>query len=598
MEWWFEREAPMGGASSGAFRNPLAGAGALEVDLFVREAVQNSVDAALRDEDVVEIRFRNDSLEGARLDELRAALGMQPGSEILMRPGLLPADQLSQQLEGPLDVLVVEDFQTVGLGGSVDPIAGTDEDNFRRLCHKVGSTRSEEGGGGSFGYGKATYWAASSLWTVVFYSRFQPTERSGGDWARLVGVSWFGEHAWAPGGDGDEVEFTGRAFLGDIGEYDGQQMSRPIVNDEAQSMAERLGLHVRSEGETGTTAMILGNRLDLNGLTEGVETHWWPRLVAGRLDVKVTGERPPQPLARSDLRPFVRAWELLEGAEPEEGEERLQVTYNRRPLGNVALVLDEEPSDSSKIALVRSPLMVVKYEERPRGGPSQPTCSGVFRAAEEMNEPLRASEPPAHTEWDHKSSRTDRPLSTEDRARIRKIFEKVKANIRDFIRQHREAAPETPPRCRLLEIALGDLFATDISGPPPPPPPGTDPFRVLFVEPPTRLLDGGTAVIDATIEVHLADEAFEDETEVMCSMTASLDLIHDAGSVGEKLPMSYMNARDPQSGEEFLGTVNENKTQLLAVFVRDEGPWRVELRTEPLPHPEYRVRLNFEVEKV
>ena len=35
-----------------------------------------------------------------------------------------------------------------------------------------------------------------------------------------------------------------------------------------------------------------------------------------------------------------------------------------------------------------------------------------------------------------------------------------------------------------------------------------------------------------------------------------------------------------------------------AIFVRDEAPWRVELRTEPLPNPEYRARLNFEVERL
>ena len=111
-------------------------------------------------------------------------------------------------------------------------------------------------------------------------------------------------------------------------------------------------------------------------------------------------------------------------------------------------------------------------------------------------------------------------------------------------------------------------------------------------------MDGENAVIDATVEVSLKDEGFGNEEEVMCTMGASLDLIQDAGSVGQKLPMSYMNAKDPRSGEEFVGESKGSKTSVLVVFSRDEGPWRVGLRTEPLSHPEYRARLTFEVEKV
>ena len=600
MQWWFERENPMGGASSGAFRNPLAGAGVPAVDTFVREVVQNSVDAALAADSVVRIRIRSDRIEGEDLSRWRSLLGLETDSDILARSGLLPAQQLAEQLVGSLEVLVVEDFETAGLGGTVDPIASTDEDNFRRLCHKVGSTREGEGLGGSFGFGKATYWAASSIWTVVFYSRFEPTGRTGDDWARFVGVSWFKEHT-GPGGEGaEDVEFTGRAFFGAPGHYDSQPVSRPIINDHAQRLAEQLGLHVRGENETGTTAVILGNQLDLDGVTEGIERHWWPRILAGRLDVEVLGERPPQPLSRPDLRPFVRAWEILFGEEPQDHEDHSQLVYNRRPLGDLALVLDDDSGDesTSKIALVRGPGMVVEYHERPRAGPSQPTCSGVLRAADEMEESLRASEPPAHDRWDDKTTRTDRPLSTDERVRIKKLFDKIRAGVREFTRQHREPPPEAPPRCRMLEKALGELFSTEPSGPRPAPQQDKDPFSVRFVETPVRLLDGENAVIDATVEVALSEEGFAGDTEVVCTMMASLDLIHDEGSVSQKLPMSYMNAKDPKDGEEILGSSAGGKTSLEALFVQDEGPWRIELRTEPLPHPEYRARLNFEVERV
>lgn len=597
MEWWFEREAPMGGASSGAFRNPLAGAGVPPVDIFVREVIQNSVDAAIARDSVVRTRIRSSSLKGEQLSQFREVLGLDASSEVLLRPGLLPTEQVANHLEGPLQILTVEDFETVGLGGTVNPIKQTDDDNFRRLCHKVGSTREAEGGGGSFGYGKATYWAASSLWTVVFYSRFAPTERTELDWARICGVSWFKEHTWQGEVGTDEIEFTGRAFFGIAGEYSGQSIVRPIVNDDAQALADRLGLHVRTSQETGTTALILGNQLELDGITQAIESHWWPRLLEGRLKVDVEGERSPEPRADNDLRPFLRAWQVLGGADPKDDEVRDHLTYKSQPLGNLALVLDEDSSKASNtIALVRGPLMVVqKYEHRPGAGSSEPTCSGVFRAAPEMEEILRTSEPPAHNAWDYSTGRTDKPLARDDRVRIKKIFEKIRTNANKFTRRHREPPPEAPPRCRILESALADLFATADTGPPPPPPPNRDPFSVQFVEPPTRSADGENVVIDATVDVSIREEGFFDEKEVMCTLAASLYLIRDTGSVGEKLPMSYMNAKDPRTGEEFIGDSHGGTTSLVVVFSRDEGPWRVELRTEPLPHPEYRARLNFEV---
>lgn len=601
MRWWFEREAPMGGASSGAFRNPLAGVGVPPGDIFVREVVQNSVDAASSDDSKVRVRIGSKRLDGEKLSRFREALSLGPGSDVLLRAGLLPSKEIPDCLKGPLDVLTVEDFETVGLGGTVLPIAQTDEDNFRRLCHKIGSTREAEGGGGTFGYGKATYWAASSLWTVVFYSRFPPTERSGGDWARLLGVSWFKEHTWREDAGADEVEFTGRAFFGNAAKYGEQPMVLPFVNDDAQTLADQLGLHVRSESETGTTVLILGNQLDLAGISSGIERHWWPRLLAGLLDVEVEGERPPEPRADPDLRPFVRAWQLLEGAPPGDEEAHNRLTYKRRHLGDLAVVLDEDPGSkgSNRIALVRGPLMVVKqYQHGAVGGPSQPTCAGVFRASPGMDDALSASEPPAHNDWDPSTGRTDRPLAQEDRNRIRKIFEKIRASANKFTREHREAPPEAPPRCRLLESALADLFATEETGPPPPPPVGKDPFSVRFVQAPTRLVDGENTVIDATVDVSIREDGFADEEQIMCAMTASLHLIQDAGSVGRKLPMSYMNAKDPGKGEEFVGDSSATKTSVLVVFSREEGPWRVELRSEPLPHPEYRTRLSFEVERV
>lgn len=136
--WYFEQLSAMGGASSGAYQNSLAGVGVPHAELFAREAIQNSVDAAEPGAPSVAVRFRAEEAGGERLKRLRHTLGMAEGSQPLQRAGLLrPGEEgdLVTRLRPPLRVLYVEDFNTVGLGGTTHPVAPTEEDNyFRRNC--------------------------------------------------------------------------------------------------------------------------------------------------------------------------------------------------------------------------------------------------------------------------------------------------------------------------------------------------------------------------------------------------------------------------------------------------------------------------------
>ncbi len=594
----------MGGASSGAFRNPLAGLGVPAVDLVAREVLQNSVDAALLPDRPVRVEFRRRHLDASEWASLKPLLGFEEGSRVFEREDLVPKGSLADLTADPLDVLYVEDFGTTGLGGTVHPVASTDADNYRRLCLQVGSTRETQDSGGSFGYGKAVYWAISRLWTVVFYSRFQPTERTAGDWARVVSVSWFKKHRWRPAGASDELEYTGRAFRGLVSE-DGTGCF-PVVNEEAQILAEQLGFTVRAEEDTGTSAMVLGSELNMAGLPDGIEKHWWPRLLEDRLSVKIEGERQPAPRALSHLKPFIRCWELLrEQREPEEEEELRPLSYNRRPLGTVALTTHDEeeevPSERRRveIALVRGPEMVVQYHRATFLTPSQPMAVGVFKADSSMETVLTASEPPAHDRWDPSTTRTDRPLEDSDRTRIKKIFEKVGATSREFVRRHQEPPKEAPPRCHQLEKLLGAFFATKPTGKEPPPRRKKDPFRIHYSEPVQRVLVNGTAALDATVTVSVSEEAFEGGVEIMvCRLTAWVDLLQDEGSVGDRIPMAYMAAKDPKDGEVILAEPGGTESTIEALFTRDESSFVVELRSMNLPDPEYRTRFNFRVERV
>lgn len=604
MSWFFERYAQMGGASASAYRNTLAGVGVPPTDVFVREVLQNSVDAGT-DIEPVRVIFRESRIEGDYLARFRETLDLGTASPLANREGLLSGLSADALFTDPLSVLYVEDFETVGLGGTDGTMAQSNEDNYRRLCLELGVTGEGDVRGGTFGYGKAAYWAVSELWTVVFYSRFEPSARTRNASSRLVAISWFNEHAYRPEGEPDELRFTGRCWFGRVS--DREDYCLPFVDDEADALAKSLGFSPRQEGDHGTSAMILGHMTESEKIAEAVERNWWPRILEGRLDVMLPDGTAPSPRANPELRPFIRCWDLITGGvEEEENDLVTDLTYRSHPLGKVALTaVDEGPEEGrySRIALVRGPGMVVTEYKGPSSAISQPYTVGVFRADPGMEAALAASEPPAHDRWDFGTTRADRDLTEADRRRIRSTLQKIRGAVNDFLRVHQEEPPEAPPRCRELEKVLGEFFATQDAGPRPPPPPGADIFSVQFTEPLNREVDEarGEVRLSATLSIRATDEAFEGgEDSIVVWLTAWVDTLLDDGRLaprGERLKMTYMRADDPKDQDAVMGENRERGTVAELLMAPDEGSWRVELLSEPLPHPEYSAKLAVVVEK-
>lgn len=602
MTWYFERYAQMGGASAGAFRNTLAGVGVPPTDVFVREVLQNSVDAATN-EAPVRVVFRERTIDQEALTRFREVLDLGERSPVLERQGLLADTTTEDLLVGPVPALYVEDFNTKGLGGTDEPRAQSPEDNYRRLCLELGVTGEGQIRGGTFGYGKAAYWAVSELWTVFFYSRFEPTERTDGAFSRLVGVSWFNEHVHRSGDDQD-LRFTGRAWFGRVPES--EDYCLPFVNEAADELASKLGFTPRSAQDTGTSAMILRHGIDATDVVEAVERNWWPRILEGRLDVVLPDGSSPSPRTNARLRPFIRAWDLVSGnLAADENDAIKDLAYRGHPLGKAALTTSDEGPDegrNAQIALVRGPGMIVTEYQGPTSAVSQPFTVGVFKADPEMESAFAASEPPAHDRWDPTTNRTDRHLTEADRKRIQQTIKKIRGTVNEFLRVHQESPPEAPPRCQQLEKVLGEFFATRETGPPPPPPRDNDIFSVQFSEF-TREIDDtrGEVRLAASMSVRATDDAFaEGEDSIVVWVTAWADPLLDDGrkaSKSDRLKMTYMRADDPKDQDAVMGENRPGGTVAELLMAPDEGAWSIELLSEPLPHPEYSARFGFLIER-
>ncbi len=139
------------------------------IDLLVREAVQNSADAALKNSGTVSIDFDYREFDTLKL---RGILD----DEAL--------DRLKYLNHGGSKGISLEirDTGTRGLGGysSLSKVP-TDEDgnpyeenfgNFIKLTQCIGQAQNQVGAGGSFGVGKTVFYRVSMA-PVMFYSRFK-----------------------------------------------------------------------------------------------------------------------------------------------------------------------------------------------------------------------------------------------------------------------------------------------------------------------------------------------------------------------------------------------------------------------------------------
>jgi hypothetical protein len=185
LTWMFEQIGAWGGSTGQAWKNILVSTEDLtEEGRLVREASQNANDAHDKKcgDPAVRIKITRKVLSAKEIAKLTKFLGLE--SELEKRlPSLgLSADNAFSKMlkgKGEVEITIIGDFNTVGLGGA---LAGThgetlEGDHFQKLLFLLGGSdkiTSGETTGGSYGFGKSVYSALSDCQTVIYYSRFKP----------------------------------------------------------------------------------------------------------------------------------------------------------------------------------------------------------------------------------------------------------------------------------------------------------------------------------------------------------------------------------------------------------------------------------------
>ncbi len=541
--WQFETDHPRGGAASGAWSNQLTGAELSAETILAREAIQNSTDAELPGSKV-RIDFTRYRLSPAERDRHAKILDFASGPlPRLAQLGLSPGnfyDLVQQGSNQPAGALLIQDFHTLGLGGRLHE-GHEEDDRFRRLVFVLGAEGTpHETRGGSFGFGKTAYSGASNVRTVIYYSRFASTEATQDVSARLFVASFFRDHKV------DGTNYTGRAWFGAVDE-NGEPW--PFIDDDAHAMAEELGIPVRSSDATGTSVLVLGNDYDLDDLRKGIEDYWWPRILENNLEVHLMdGDEevePPNIRTRTDLRPYIHAYEMAVGRAQPQGDNERCTDMRTYPfqgkdvkLGKWAAVQIEEvleqPADpeedsedtlSNAICLMRKPRMVVEYM-----APSHNTIpiAAVYVADEAIDNALRFSEPPPHHKWDYRS---DRLKNIADGANlVQGLLKRLRYQITVF----QNTLIPAPPRPSLEPLnVLGRILADLLGGTKPskpgPIPRHPDPFEIN-VEQSRHTSTSGTHIHGAFklgLKADHAEEMLPVDVVITVSVLAEDNAQHD-----------------------------------------------------------------------
>ena len=185
--WRFDPVPPSGAIRGGI---PVAYVFTADLDVFVREALQNAHDQKRQNADTATVVFDLITISGDFLKRFLEAArweGVRSHLVAVSEGDALNAGQIRAALheieEGSdLVVLRVHDSGTLGLTGDEDQNGS----NYKALVRNVlDTTESKAHRGGSHGLGKAVLWSFSDVGTVLFSSSIK--EQDGSNEFRLIG---------------------------------------------------------------------------------------------------------------------------------------------------------------------------------------------------------------------------------------------------------------------------------------------------------------------------------------------------------------------------------------------------------------------------
>lgn len=369
---------------------------------IARETIQNAVDVRLDYEKPVSVVFEKFSMPAASLpgvqqlaDRLKRCLAFVKGqekAEIFFKSAI-------KLLEGKtLPILKISDFNTKGLSGSDDDVAG----DWYRLVRAAGTSSPKGVAGGSFGIGKGAPIAASALRTV-FYSSIN---------------------------DKDELVFQGKARL--VSHHDESRDVRQGVGfygiDGYKAVRkEKLVQDPFRRKERGTDIFIIGYKSGSDWqqkLIKSVLHNFWLAIFNGNLEVSIR-DGSEITITKDNLRQCLEEYDAEDAKFYYESVTNLPQVFEQelKYLGKARLFVRKQDNYPGRIMMARKPKMLV--QEKAYRVLREPYAGVLVCEDDRGNDLLRDLEPPAHDKW-------DRDRAEDGPAAIRELDAFVKQSLKSM----------------------------------------------------------------------------------------------------------------------------------------------------------------------
>lgn len=260
-------------------------------EVFLREAVQNSFDAKKEDSKNINFGMRAYNFTDEQLSNFKNLF--DEGTSL--KPTFYKKYLASKIKKNMLNIEVT-DTNTIGLTGF--PGVTNKNDNTQHFYKFVYVTGNDKGNdsnaGGSYGFGKAAFYSFSKLRTICIYSRIKSNAiKNGKDvyQSRFI-IATIDERI--------TDTLCDRCWWGKEAKYNDNPASyaAPLLDNEADEIANSIGLRKFDETETGTKLLILDAGIEENKLSfenenevKGIDhifindipryiVHWyWPKII-------------------------------------------------------------------------------------------------------------------------------------------------------------------------------------------------------------------------------------------------------------------------------------------------------------------------------
>ena len=311
MKLFSEKMSPLGVVNLDSISNLFAVTELDDVSVFVRETAQNSWDA--RDKSTaslgkgIDLDYKVRSITSELQSSFDNVFFKDATGEIKKK--------LHRHTRDGQTYLIIQDKGTIGLAGPTLATETGIKNNYVAFLLNIGQEHNDATTGGSFGFGKTVFFKASAPQTILIYTRTKNAQDVLE--SRFIGVTL----NKTPG----DKEYTGRHWWCEPGKSLGVDIPRPIIGNEADKLAEILGIKPYDKAETGTAITVIGPEfvnLKRDGthnpdpqvladcLAEAANFWYWPRMEGGgasdgKLRCKVwNNEIPVTPFAYQQTAPF------------------------------------------------------------------------------------------------------------------------------------------------------------------------------------------------------------------------------------------------------------------------------------------------------